>query len=67
MTPNIASPVYNTLVVAFFAVILIGMALGAYAAMQLGKAQKAAAQAGAGTPITGAAAAVAVKDTAVED
>jgi hypothetical protein len=66
MTPNIASPVFNTLVAAFFVVILLGMALGAYAAMQLGKAQKAA-QAGTGAPMTGAAAAVAVKDTAVED
>ena len=67
MTPNIASPVYNTLVTAFFVVILLGMALGAYAARQLGKAQKAAEQAGAAAPMTGAAAAVAVKDTAVED
>lgn len=64
MTPNIASPIFNTLVAAFFIVILLGMALGAYAAMQLGKAQKAAA---AAAPPTGQAAAVAAKDTAVED
>lgn len=37
MTPNIASPIFNTLVLAFFVVIAIGVALGAYAAMQMKK------------------------------
>ena len=42
MTPNIASPVFNTLVAAFFVVILLGIALAAYAASQVKKAQKRA-------------------------
>ena len=37
MTPNIASPIFNTLTLAFFVVIIIGVALGAYAAMTLKK------------------------------
>ncbi|MDO8987792.1 MAG: hypothetical protein Q8K89_06550 [Actinomycetota bacterium] len=37
MTPNIASPIFNTLVLAFFVVIAIGVALGAYAATQMKK------------------------------
>lgn len=41
MTPNIASPVFNTLVFAFFAVIAIGAGLLAYAATALKKSEKA--------------------------
>lgn len=37
MTPNIASPIFNTLVLAFFVVVAIGVALGAYAATQMKK------------------------------
>lgn len=37
MTPNIASPIFNTLVLAFFVVIALGVAIGAYAATQLKK------------------------------
>ena len=40
MTPNIASPIFNTLLTMFFLVIVVGCAMGAYAAIQLGKAQK---------------------------
>jgi len=40
MTQNIAAPVFNSLVAAFYLVILIGAALGIYAARQLSKAQK---------------------------
>jgi hypothetical protein len=40
MTPNIASPIFNTLLTMFFLVIAVGCATGAYAAIQLGKAQK---------------------------
>jgi threonine/homoserine/homoserine lactone efflux protein len=61
MTPNIASPVFNTLVLAFFVVILIGIALLAYAATQLKKAQQRA-EACAPAP-----ASVATVDTTVED
>jgi hypothetical protein len=62
MTPNIASPVFNTLVLAFFVVVLLGIAIAAYAANELKKAQKRA-EATAPAP-----AAVAVTtDTAVED
>jgi hypothetical protein len=39
MTPNIASPIFNTLLTAFFLVILMGVALGTYAAIQLARAQ----------------------------
>jgi len=35
MTPNIASPIFNTLVLAFFVVVALGVALGAYAAVQM--------------------------------
>jgi hypothetical protein len=62
MTPNIASPVFNTLVLAFFVVILLGIALAAFAATQLKKAQKRA-EACAPTP----AAVTAPADTRVED
>ena len=37
MTPNIASPIFNVLVLAFFVVIALGVAIGAYAASQLKK------------------------------
>lgn len=37
MTPNIASPIFNLLVLAFFVVCILGVALGAYAATQLKK------------------------------
>ena len=37
MTPNIASPLFNTLAFAFFAVVVLGAALGAYAAVLLKK------------------------------
>lgn len=37
MTPNIASPIFNTLALAFFVVVLLGVALGAYAATILKK------------------------------
>lgn len=37
MTFNIASPIFNTLVFAFFIVVLLGAALGAYAAVHLKK------------------------------
>ncbi len=37
MTPNIASPLFYTLALAFFVVVAIGVALGAYAATQLKK------------------------------
>ncbi len=40
MTPNIASPIFNTLVLAFFVVVAIGVALGAYAATQLKKLEE---------------------------
>ena len=40
MTPNIASPIFNTLLTMFFLVIVLGCAVGAFAAIQLGKAQK---------------------------
>ena len=40
MTPNIASPIFNTLLTLFFLVIIVGCATGAFAAIQLGKAQK---------------------------
>ncbi len=35
MTPNIASPLFNTLLAAFFVVVVLGAALGAYAAIVL--------------------------------
>lgn len=40
MTPNIASPIFNTLVLAFFVVIALGVALGAYAATQMKKLEE---------------------------
>lgn len=40
MTPNIASPIFNVLVLAFFVVIAIGVALGAYAATQMKKLEE---------------------------
>lgn len=40
MTPNIASPIFNTLLTAFFVVIVLGVGLGAYAANELKKAEK---------------------------
>lgn len=40
MTPNIASPLFNTLLTAFFIVVLIGVGIGAYAATQLKKMEK---------------------------
>ena len=40
MTPNIASPIFNTLLTMFFLVIAVGCATGAFAAIQLGRAQK---------------------------
>lgn len=40
MTPNIASPLFNTLLTAFFIVVIIGVAVGAYAAAQLKKIEK---------------------------
>ncbi len=67
MTPNIASPVFNTLLFAFFVVILIGMALGAYAANQLRKQQKLVDEARAAAGMPAVSAAVAVRDTTVED
>ncbi len=45
MTPNIASPIFNTLTLAFFVVILIGVVLGAYAATVLRKREKASTEA----------------------
>jgi len=35
MTPNIASPIFYTLVLAFFVVVALGVALGAYAATHM--------------------------------
>ena len=40
MTPNIPAALVNTLVVAFFLVVALGAALGAYAAMSLKKLEK---------------------------
>lgn len=40
MTPNIASPIFNLLVLAFFVVIAIGVAIGAYAAAQMKKLEE---------------------------
>ena len=40
MTPNIASPIFNTLAFFFFVVVFLGVALGAYAATRLKKAEK---------------------------
>jgi hypothetical protein len=44
MTPNIASPIFNTLVAAFFVVIALGVALGAYAATQMKKMEEKSKQ-----------------------
>ncbi len=65
MTPNIAGPVFNTLLTAFFLVILLGMALGAYAANELRKSQKRLEECTA--PAAGTAALAADRNTAVED
>lgn len=40
MTPNIASPIFNTLVAAFFVVVAAAVALGAYAATQMKKLEE---------------------------
>jgi hypothetical protein len=40
MTPNMPAALYNTLVTAFFVVIVIAAALGAYAAVSLKKLEK---------------------------
>lgn len=40
MTTNIASPLFNTLLAAFFIVVILGVALAAYAAGQLKKAEQ---------------------------
>lgn len=40
MTPNIASPIFNTLLAAFFVVVALGVALGAYAAGVLKKGER---------------------------
>lgn len=40
MTPNIASPLFNVLVLAFFVVVALGAALGAYAAIQMKKLEE---------------------------
>lgn len=40
MTPNIASPIFNVLVVAFFVVTAIGIGVGIYAASALKKAEE---------------------------
>lgn len=37
MTPNIASPIFNTLALAFFVVVALGVCIGAYAAKSLKK------------------------------
>lgn len=63
MTPNIASPVFNTLVAAFFVVVLLGIAVAAYAANEVKKAQKRA-EVCAPAP---APAVAPPADTAVED
>ncbi len=39
MTPNIAGAVFNVLLAAFFIVVVLGVALGIYAAKQLKKAE----------------------------
>jgi hypothetical protein len=41
MTANWAAAVVNVLVLAFFAVVLIGVGLGAYAATELKRAEEA--------------------------
>jgi ABC-type phosphate transport system permease subunit len=40
MTPNMPAALYNTLITAFFVVIVIAAALGAYAAVSLKKFEK---------------------------
>lgn len=40
MTPNIASPLFNTLVAAFFVLVLLGVAMGAYAATLMKKREE---------------------------
>ena len=44
MTPNTASPIFNTLLLAFFVVLALGVALGVYAAKSLKKAEQRAAK-----------------------
>ena len=50
MTSNIASPVFNTVVAALFVVVVLGIALGAYAATELRKAQERGADAAPAEP-----------------
>lgn len=40
MTPNIAAPIFNTLLLAFAVVLALGIALGIYAAKSLKKLEK---------------------------
>ncbi len=40
MTANVAGAIFNTLVLAFFVVVAIGVALGAYAATQMKKMEE---------------------------
>lgn len=40
MTPNIASPIFNTLLAAFFVLVVLGAAIGAYAASVLKKRER---------------------------
>lgn len=40
MTPNVPAALVNTLVVAFFVVVVLAAALGAYAAVSLKKLEK---------------------------
>ncbi len=40
MTPNIASPIFNTLALAFFVVVALGVVIGAYAATQMKKLEE---------------------------
>ena len=45
MTPNIAGAIFNVLVAAFFLVVIVGVALGAYAASALKKNEVSAPKA----------------------
>ncbi|HEY3318834.1 MAG TPA: hypothetical protein VGK50_10465 [Coriobacteriia bacterium] len=44
MTPNVPAALVNTLVVAFFVVVVLAAALGAYAAVALKKLEKRSQQ-----------------------
>jgi hypothetical protein len=44
MTPNMPAALFNTLVVAFFIVLILAAALGAYAAVSLKKLEKKSQQ-----------------------